>query len=851
MMTTPAHAATDQVIRLEDIRKTFGRTVALDDLNLEVPQGQIRGFLGPNGAGTSTTRRGLLGTVRADSGTARLFGADPWRDAASLHRRLAYVPGDVNLWPNLTGGEAIDLLGRSRGGIDPKRRDSLIERFDLDPRKRCRAYSKGNRQKVALVSALASDVELLLLDEPTSGLDPLMERQFTEVIREQQDAGRTVLLSSHILSEVEELCDHVSIIRAGRIVESGTLAQLRHLHRTSVAADLDDPSRLTGLPGTHDPRVEGASVRVDVDDDAMPAVLRALADAGARGRHRHSAEPRGTVPQPLRRRGGVGIRHGRPAAGRGHPMTGLGVLGRLYWRQNKVFYLAWIVVLGSFLPLTALKYHDLVPAGDAGAAMVAGLAANPTMKAILGLPFDLSTAGGFTFWRVGGFTAAAAGIMAGLGVVRSTRDEEEAGRLELIRAGSVDRHAPLAAALAVSMVACLILGVVVAASMIGARTPLAGSIAGGLGIALTGAMFAALAGVVAQVFESARTTRAWTMGILGGLYVVRALIDASGDASVVRWGWAMPLDWAAYARPYSDERWWVLLLPVAVTLALTFLAFALESRRDLGGALVGERPGPAVAPPSLSGAWGLSLRLHRGDVLGWGLGISVSALFMGSLSLTVDRLYQNQPSVAKLLQELGSGTSELVIAFQTTMLGIMTTIISLAGVSMVGRLRTEETEGRAEAMLATAISRRRLLASHVVPALALTGLLLVLTGVLVPMWQAIHDGSGHLPWQIFQASAAFLPGMILVVGLATAMIGLFPRGMWVAWALVGWTVLTTWLLPLVDAPTWLIRLQPWGHLPHLPTDPMTWTPVLIESAIGVALLVAGFVGYRTRDVGGR
>ena len=280
-MTTTG--ASQPVIHLTGIRKTFGRTLALDDLDLTVQPGQINGFLGPNGAGKSTTIRVLLGTVRADSGTARLFGGDPWRHAAELHRRLAYVPGDVSLWPNLTGGEVIDLLGRARGGLDVRRRDSLIDRFDLDPRKRCRAYSKGNRQKVALVSALASDVELLLLDEPTSGLDPLMERQFTEVIGEQHEAGRTVLLSSHILSEVEELCDHVSIIRAGRIVESGTLDQLRHLHRTSVSATLADPTRLTGLRGTHDPRIDGNSVHLEVDDEAIPAVLGVLAEAGARG----------------------------------------------------------------------------------------------------------------------------------------------------------------------------------------------------------------------------------------------------------------------------------------------------------------------------------------------------------------------------------------------------------------------------------------------------------------------------------------------------------------------------------------------------------------------------------------
>ena len=224
-------------ITASGLRKTFGTTVALDALDLEVRTGEVHGFLGPNGAGKSTTIRVLLGLLRADAGEVRLLDGDPWRDAATLHRRLAYVPGEVNLWPNLTGGEVIDLLARLRGGQDPKRRADLLERFELDPTKKARSYSKGNRQKVALVAALASDVELLLLDEPTSGLDPLMEAVFQDCIREEALRGRTVLLSSHILAEVEALCDRVSIVRAGRIVQHGTLTELRHLTRTTVVAE--------------------------------------------------------------------------------------------------------------------------------------------------------------------------------------------------------------------------------------------------------------------------------------------------------------------------------------------------------------------------------------------------------------------------------------------------------------------------------------------------------------------------------------------------------------------------------------------------------------------------------------
>src|ERR1700691_2368667 len=242
-----------EAIAVSALRKSYGKTVALDGLDLSVAEGEVHGFLGPNGAGKTTTIRVLLGLLHADGGTARLLGGDPWDDATALHRRLAYVPGDVTLWPNLTGGEIIDLLGRLRGGIDAKRRASLLERFDLDPAKKARAYSKGNRQKVALIAALASDVELLILDEPTSGLDPLMEAAFRDCVEAERKDGRTVLLSSHILSEVEALCDRVTIIRSGRTVETGTLAELRHLTRTSIAADLARrPEGLSQLAGVHD-----------------------------------------------------------------------------------------------------------------------------------------------------------------------------------------------------------------------------------------------------------------------------------------------------------------------------------------------------------------------------------------------------------------------------------------------------------------------------------------------------------------------------------------------------------------------------------------------------------------------
>jgi ABC-2 type transport system ATP-binding protein len=257
--------------------KDFGATRALDHLDLTIPAGEVHGFLGPNGAGKTTTIRILLGLLRASGGRVTLLGGDPWRETAALHRRLAYVPGEVNLWPNLTGGEVIDLLAALRGGLVPSRRAELLDRFELDPSKQIRAYSKGNRQKVALVAAFASDVELYLLDEPTSGLDPLMETVFQDVVHAVRDRGRTVLLSSHILSEVEALCDRVTIIRNGRAAESGTFAELRHLTRTTVVVETArPPADLGALTGVHDATIEGTKARFSVDAGDLNTVLERL-----------------------------------------------------------------------------------------------------------------------------------------------------------------------------------------------------------------------------------------------------------------------------------------------------------------------------------------------------------------------------------------------------------------------------------------------------------------------------------------------------------------------------------------------------------------------------------------------
>lgn len=269
------------VINISKLKKSYSKISALNGIDLDVPQGEVFGFIGPNGAGKSTTIRILLGLLRKNSGDITLLGGDPWKDSVELHKRLAYVPSEVSLWPNLTGGEVIDLLGRLRGGYRLERRAELLERFDFDPSKKCRTYSKGNRQKVAIISAFVSDVELLILDEPTAGLDPLMEAVFQQCVKEAKSQGKTVFLSSHILAEVETLCDRISIIKDGKIVEHGTLSELRHLTSTTIIAEVSKPvDGLTAMKGVHGLKYDGRRVNFSVDDTQLSEVLTYLAGCG-------------------------------------------------------------------------------------------------------------------------------------------------------------------------------------------------------------------------------------------------------------------------------------------------------------------------------------------------------------------------------------------------------------------------------------------------------------------------------------------------------------------------------------------------------------------------------------------
>ena len=451
------------VIDIHDLYKRFGDMHALSGLDLQVREGDVHGFLGPNGSGKTTTIRILLGILQATSGHVRLLGGDPWYDAVSLHRKIAYVPGDVTLWPSLTGGDTIDLLGRMRGGIDGRRRSQLIERFDLDPTKKARTYSKGNRQKVVLISALSSRAQLLLLDEPSSGLDPLMEHVFRDCVREARDRGVTVLVSTHILSEMDALCERVTIIRSGETVESGTLESMRHLSRMTIRAELlGDPRGL----------------------DRLTAVPTPLPAGNGEG---HSPIPR----RGPRMTSATLYRadHCSGAPNR-NPFTGTLGLLRLYMRRDRIVLPLWVMLLS--LPLAPI-YND-------------GL-------------------GAVGIWKPSLFqTMVAVAVI--LTVIRHTRAEEEASRSELLQSTAIGRYSNLTAAVLLAAGASITTGALAIASLLTNPVPLAGSLAFGLALAGSGLVFTAVGAFVAQLSPTARTARGIAFAMLGCAFALRAIGDA-------------------------------------------------------------------------------------------------------------------------------------------------------------------------------------------------------------------------------------------------------------------------------------------------------------------------------------
>lgn len=530
----------------------------------------------------------------------------------------------------------------------------------------------------------------------------------------------------------------------------------------------------------------------------------------------------------------------------GAPMAGLGTLVRLAVHRSRWFYLTWMLALAGVVPLTAAAYETIIDPNNAEL-LISTMTANPTMRAMLGPPLDLSSAGGFTVWRVGTFVAAMASIMTVLGVIRSTRAEEEDGRTELLRSGAVGRHVPLMAASLVALSASAVLGLLIAGAMSAIGQPVRGSLAFGVGIALVAATFAGVGAVTAQLTASARTARALGLWTLAAAYTLRAVADGSAQGSTTSTlAWASPLQWMALTRPYADERWWVLLLPAASTVLLLGVAVLLESRRDHAVGLWVARPGPARG--SLGSLPALAQRLQRGQVIGWGLGMVLFSLAIGSLSTSFADMMAEVPRLQVILQQMGGGTEQLVDAFFVAMLSIVSVVMGVLAVQLFGRLEGEERRGHAELLLSTATTRMRLLGSHLAIAVLTPTLLLIVVGAGLALNHARSEGDWSVVGRIAMAAAALTPGALVVLGIAVLLHGWAPRLAWLTWLVVAWSLLVAWLGAILSLPDWMLGFTPWAPLPQMPVEAMDWPPVLALLGLAVLLLGVGAVGYRRRDI---
>ena len=715
----------------------------------------------------------------------QLFDGDPWHDAVALHRRLAYVPGDTNLWPTLTGGEVIDLLGDLRGGLDPTRRAELVDRFDLDPRKKARSYSKGNRQKVALIAALASDAELLVLDEPTAGLDPLMEAVFQDCIEDARAEGRTTLLSSHILDQVERLCDRVTIIRQGRAVESGTLDELRHLTRTTVVAETrQDPAVLDDLESVHDLQIARGRVSFSVDSTHLEAAVRRLAElgvtslvshpptleelflrhygdeldhAGVNGDHDHATAgaptderaPRppdrrrrpvvstvaGTSPRPVEDAAGAAATTGRARPSGGSTLTGTLRLTRFVLRRDRVRLTVWLVALIGFLVISGASLPPVYPDQAAIDSYVRLFGDNPALIAFAGpgYGFDDPNIGVILVNETQLWGMIAIALMSIFLLNRHTRAEEDDERTDLLRASVVGRHAPSAAAMGVVSAANVVVGVGCAIGFIALDYPVAGSIALAGSFTVVGLVFVGVTAVAAQVASTGRATLGLASIVLGVAFAVRALGDIGDNAL----RWLSPIGWAQKVRAFAGEQWWALGLCLALALALAVLGFWLSTRRDPGSGLVPTRPGPAHGSALLGRPLGLAVRLQRASVLGWTLGVLAVGVVYGSIGDEIEAMVEENPTMADFMAQAGGSLTDSYFATSLSMLGILTAGFAIASVL---RLRTEEGDGRAESVLAGPVARSRWAAGHLTVAAAGSALVMAAAGLGVGVaYAAIVD----------------------------------------------------------------------------------------------------------------
>lgn len=530
-------------------------------------------------------------------------------------------------------------------------------------------------------------------------------------------------------------------------------------------------------------------------------------------------------------------------------LIGTGSLVRLALRRDRIVLPVWILALVSITVPIAASIGELYPTVQSRQQLGLAVGTNPSLVAMTGPAFNLTDVGGIVAWRVGGFGAVLAALMSMFTVVRHTRAEEESGRLELLGATVVGRFATLTASLIVAFAANLVLAVVIALGMAGQGLGVPGAVAFGLSLGLTGCVFAAVAAVAAQLTEGARAANGIAGGLVGAAFLLRAVGDSAGDDTLSWLSWLSPIGWAQQARPFADERWWVLGLPSVAAVVLVAVSFVLISRRDIGAGLLPTRLGPADAPAGLRGPFSLAWRLHKGALLGWTAGFAVVGAAYGSVAQGLESLLDSTPQAKQVLTSIG-GEKALIDAYFATTLSLIGVVASAYAVQATLRLRGEETALRAEPVLATRTRRIQWAGSHLAMALIGTTVLLCVAGFVEGLVHglSVGDVGGQLP-RVLAGALVQLPATWVVTGIAVALFGLLPAAVAASWAAVVVFLLLGQFGPMLRLPQWLIDLSPFTHVPKIPGAEVTVWPIAALTGVAVVLTVAGLAGFRRRDIG--
>jgi ABC-2 type transport system permease protein len=527
-------------------------------------------------------------------------------------------------------------------------------------------------------------------------------------------------------------------------------------------------------------------------------------------------------------------------------LTGLWPTLRLALRRDRVWWPAWIGLISVQVVATAGAFESLFPTVQSRQGLGPTMGRNTSLRAMYGPPFDLTSAGGFTAWRMGGFAAVFVALMSLLAVIRHTRAEEEAGRLELLRSGVVSRHAPLAAALIVTIGANVLLAVIVTGGLISEDVPGAGAVVLGLGFLGCGIVFAGVSAVTAQISENARPARGLAAAVLGLAFLLRAVGDSTENATWM--SWLSPIGWTQQTRPFAHERWWVLLIPLVVGAALIVLGASLEGRRDFGSGLRPAPLGPERATSALSTAVGLAWRLQRGSMLAWTIGVAIFAGAIGSVANGVLDLFKGNPQLEEIFRRIGGGQS-LIDAFFAAVLPVMATVATIHSVQAMLRLRSEETETRVEQVLGTAVTRTRLLGSHLAHAVASPPILMTAAGLSAGGAYAVSAHDVSKVWAVLGGALVLVPAMWIFTGVTMALIGMAPEQSVLAWgALIACGVLGQ-LGPILQLPEKVLQISPFANVPKLPGHELELLPLAILTLIAITLTAAGIWGYRRRDIG--